>query len=164
MQLISVKAVEFKMQFLLDEIQLKTKTRIQHNTLIFFDEIQESPLLLKYLRYFYEERPDIAVVAGGSLLEIALKNENFSFPVGRVEFYHLGPMSFTEFLWASGNDFLAEKLDALDLSPEVVTEAKQQLVNYYYVGGMLQVVQTFIKEQSLVSVREIQDQIIQTDN
>jgi predicted AAA+ superfamily ATPase len=74
MQLISVKAVEFKMQFLLDEIQLKTKTRIQHNTLIFFDEIQESPLLLKYLRYFYEERPDIAVVAGGSLLEIALKN------------------------------------------------------------------------------------------
>jgi hypothetical protein len=73
-------------------------------------------------------------------------------------------MSLTEFLWASGNDFLAEKLDALDLSPEVVTEAKQQLVNYYYVGGMLQVVQTFIKEQSLVSVREIQDQIIQTDN
>lgn len=162
MNLTSVKAAEFKIQFLLDEIQLKTKTRIQSNTLIFFDEIQESPLLLKYLRYFYEERPDIAVVAAGSLLEIALKNENFSFPVGRVEFYHLGPMSFTEFLWATGNDFLAEKLDALDLSPEVVTEAKQQLVNYYYVGGMPLVVQTFINQQSLVPVREIQEQIIQT--
>lgn len=152
----------FSIQDLLDEIQLKTKKRIDSTTILFFDEVQESPQLLKYLRYFYEERPDIAVVAAGSLLEIALKKEDFSFPVGRVEFYHLGPMSFSEFLWATGNSFLYEKIEQRDFSRSVVQEAKKQLVNYYYIGGMPKAVKTYVESGSLVPVRDIQEQIIQT--
>ena len=158
----SLSSDDFNIQNLLDEIQLKTKARINKDTIIFFDEIQESPKLLKSLRYFFEERPEIAVISAGSLLEIALKNEEFSFPVGRVEFYHLGPMTFTEFLWATKNDFLQEKLEQLDFSPAVVTLAKEQLRNFYYVGGMPKVVKTFAEENSLVTVREIQSQILQT--
>lgn len=161
-KLSSVTKDDFEINTLLDELQLKAKKRITPRTLIFFDEIQESPHLLKFLRYFYEERPKLAVVAAGSLLEIALKRENFSFPVGRVEFYHLGPMSFTEFLWATDNHLLVEKIKALDYSQAVVDEAKKQLVNYYYIGGMPRAIKTFVDENSLFSVREIQEQIIQT--
>jgi predicted AAA+ superfamily ATPase len=153
---------DFKIQSLLDEIQLKTKKIIDEKSVIFFDEIQESPKLLKYLRYFYEERPKLAVISAGSLLEIALKNEEFSFPVGRVEFYHLGPMNFTEFLWATNNHLLNEKLEQLDFSPTVVTLAKTQLRNFYYVGGMPRAIKVFTEENSLIQVREVQNQIIQT--
>ena len=153
---------DFNIQSLLDEIQLKTKQNLTPNTVIFFDEIQESPQLLKSLRYFFEERPDIAVISAGSLLELALKNEAISFPVGRVEFYHLGAMTFTEFLWATGNSFLQSKLQALDFSNAVISQAKEELRNYYYVGGMPKAVKTFVEEKSLVTVRDIQDQILQT--
>lgn len=161
-KLLSVSSDEFNIQDLLDEIQLKTKKKINKKTVIFFDEIQESPKLLRSLRYFYEERPEMAVIAAGSLLEIALRSDQFSFPVGRVEFYHLGPMTFTEFLWATKNDFLHEKLEHLDFSPAVVSAAKEQLRNFYYVGGMPRAVKIFIEEKSLVTVREIQNQILQT--
>ncbi len=119
------------MQQVLDEIQLKTKRRITKNCILFLDEIQESPKLLKSLRYFYEEKPELAIIAAGSLLEIALKSENFCFPVGRFEFYHLGPMSFTEFLLATGNDLLVEKLETLDFSPHVHTLFKEELRKFY---------------------------------
>ncbi|MCM2351934.1 MAG: ATP-binding protein, partial [Bacteriovoracaceae bacterium] len=162
MKLNSVMQDSFEMQALLDELQIRTKKKIAKSTLIFFDEIQESPNLLKFLRYFYEEKPELAVIAAGSLLEIALKKEDFSFPVGRVEFYHLGPMSFTEFLWATDNHFLAEQIEALNFSSSVNAEAKKQLVNYYYVGGMPKAVKTFVEHGSLVPVREVQEQILQT--
>lgn len=161
-KLLSTLTEDFNIQNLLDEIQLKTKKRIDKNTILFLDEIQESPKLLKSLRYFFEERPELAVITAGSLLEIALKKEPINFPVGRVEFYHLGPMTFTEFLWATGNHFLYEKLEALDFSSAVASEAKAQLRNYYYVGGMPRAVKTFTEENSLVSVRDIQNQILQT--
>lgn len=161
-RLTSVNNTDFDIQILLDEIQIKSKKIITAKTILFFDEIQESPNLLKYLRYFYEERPELAVISAGSLLEIALKKEDFSFPVGRVEFYHLGPMTFTEFLKASGNQFLAEKISALDLTPPVVNEAKKLLATYYYVGGMPKAIKVFIEENSLVPVREVQEQILQT--
>ncbi|MBF0266929.1 MAG: AAA family ATPase, partial [Gammaproteobacteria bacterium] len=105
-QLHSISNEQFEIQALLDEMQLKKQKRITENSLIFFDEIQESPKLLKLLRYFYEKKPEIAVIAAGSMLEIALHVDDFSFPVGRVEFYHLGPMTFREFLWATGNDLV----------------------------------------------------------
>ena len=161
-KLLSVATDDFDIQKVLDEIQLKTKKRIDEKTIIFLDEIQESPQLLKSLRYFYEERPELAVISAGSLLELALKKESISFPVGRVEFYHLGPMTFTEFLWATNNHFLQEKLESLDFSPAVTALAKAQLQNYYYVGGMPKAVKTFVEEKSLVSVRDIQNQILQT--
>lgn len=84
----SVDKENTKISEVLDEMQLRAQKRIHGKSLIFFDEIQEQPSLIKFLRYFFEERPDLAVVSAGSLLEIALKSENFSFPVGRIEFQH----------------------------------------------------------------------------
>lgn len=161
-RILSVSTDDFNIQSLLDEIQLKTKKILNKKTVIFFDEIQESPKLLKALRYFYEERPEIAVICAGSLLEVALRSDQFSFPVGRVEFYHLGPMTFTEFLWATKNDFLQKKLELLDFSLAVVAQAKEQLRNFYYVGGMPRAVKIFVEEKSLVPVRDVQNQILQT--
>ncbi|MBF0367236.1 MAG: ATP-binding protein [Oligoflexia bacterium] len=158
----SIHHENFKLQSLLDEIQLKKRCKIDKNTLIFFDEIQESPRLLKLLRYFYEEAPHLKIMAAGSLLEIALKSENFSFPVGRVEFYHLGPLSFREFLLATSREFLDEKLLNFDFSEEVHQEGINALREYFYVGGMPQAVKEFSESHGLIEMRRIQSQIIQT--
>lgn len=158
----TVSNEEFSLQELLDEIQFKKKKKITTNSIIFFDEIQESPKLLKILRYFYEEMPHLKIIAAGSLLEIALRSEDFSFPVGRVEFYHLGPMSFREFLWATGQDFLDQKLSNFEFSNELHNTAIKALKNYYYVGGMPAVVKNYCETGSLVEMRKIQEQIIQT--
>ncbi len=158
----SVNTDNFDLSRILDEIQLKTKKVITKNSIIFLDEIQESPPLVRALRYFYEERPDIAVIAAGSLLEFILKKEPISFPVGRVEFYHLGPMSFSEFLWATENRLLQEKLANGNFSSAVCELAKEQLRIFYYVGGMPKAVKTFVEEKSLINVRDIQNQILQT--
>ncbi|MGE3609137.1 MAG: ATP-binding protein [Bacteriovoracaceae bacterium] len=158
----SLQGPRLNLQSVLDEIQLKSQKKITDKTLIFFDEIQEQPILLKFLRYFYEEKSDVAVIAAGSLLEVTLKSENFSFPVGRVEFYNLGPMTFKEFLWATNQELLLEKIENLDFSPAVEELAKESLRSFLYVGGMPKSVDTFVKEKSFVSVRAIQDQIIQT--
>lgn len=158
----SIESSSVKMNDVLDEIQLKTRKKIHEKTLLFFDEIQEQPNLLKFLRYFYEERPHLAVISAGSLLEVALKAEKFSFPVGRVEFMHLGPMTFSEFLLATGNDLLAERIQALDFSDVVMDLARHQFRLFLYVGGMPQAVKTYTEEGSLVSVRSIQEQILQT--
>jgi predicted AAA+ superfamily ATPase len=161
-KLFSLNSDHFKIDELLDEIQIKTSLRIDKNTLIFFDEIQESPLLLKSLRYFFEERNDLVVVAAGSLLELALRDDNFSFPVGRVEFYNLGPMTFSEFLWATGHDFVFEQLRDLKFSPALHEKARQLLQIYFYTGGMPAVVKYYQEEKSIIGVRKIQEQIIQT--
>ncbi len=153
---------EFHLTKLLDEIQFKKKKRIGDETLIFFDEIQESPKLLRCLRYFYEEAPQLRVIAAGSLLEMVFSSGDFSFPVGRVEFYHLGPMSFREFLWATGEHFLDEKLQHFAFSDELHRAALSALKNYYYVGGMPAAVKKFSETGSLASMRELQDQLLQT--
>lgn len=158
----SVNAESFSIQNILDEIQFKSKKTISHLSVIFLDEIQEQPKLLSSLRYFYEERPDVAVIAAGSLLEIALKSESFSFPVGRIEFFHLGPMTFMEYLWATNNKLLSEKIANLDFSPGVHELAKEELRKFYYIGGMPKAIKTYIEEKSLIPVRKIQEQIIQT--
>lgn len=146
----------------LDEIQFRTQKKLSPLSLIFFDEIQEQPRLLKFLRYFYEEQPELAVVSAGSLLEIALKDESFSFPVGRVEFQYLGPMTFTEYLMAIGQEYLAEKILAGELTGPIYEAATQELQKYLYIGGMPQAVKTYAESKSLVDVRAVQEQILQT--
>ena len=113
------------------------------------------------MRYFYEERPEIAVLSAGSWLEIAFRDEAFSFPVGRVEFYHLGPMTFGEFLDATGNGLLREKLSHLSFYTAVVSKAKKALRDYLYVGGIPKAVSVFAEEKSIVPVREIQERILE---
>lgn len=76
--------------------------------LLFLDEIQAIPEAIVALRYFYEDMPELAVVGAGSLLEFALKDHTFSMPVGRIQYLHMGPMTFSEFLLAIGEEQLAE--------------------------------------------------------
>ncbi|OFZ26978.1 MAG: hypothetical protein A2381_20350 [Bdellovibrionales bacterium RIFOXYB1_FULL_37_110] len=153
---------ELNLENLIDEIQLKFKKKISSQTILFFDEIQESPELLKAFRYFYEQHANIPLIAAGSLLELTLHNEKFSFPVGRVEFYHLGPMTFSEYLWATNNHLLEEKLGRLEFNQHNHDLFLKELVKYYYIGGMPKAIKTYIESQSLFPVREIQNQILQT--
>lgn len=110
------------------------------STLLFLDEIQAAPALLAGLRYFHEKMPGLHVVAAGSLLDFALAEREFSMPVGRIEYLHLGPMSFEEFLLAQNCSALKDFLDAYSLSkplPEAIHGELLRLVRrFMLVGGM----------------------------
>ena len=126
-----------------------------------FDEIQEAPRALSSLKYFYENAPQYHIVCAGSLLGIAL-HENTSFPVGKVDFLKLYPLSFKEFLISTYNKQYAELLEAGDF--KTITIFKQVYIDalkqYYYVGGMPEVVQNFIDNKDFNEVRNIQKQIL----
>ena len=133
----------------------------QGKTLILFDEVQEVPRALTSLKYFCENAPEYAVVAAGSLLGVALHHGS-SFPVGKVAFLDLHPMSFTEFLDATGNKSLSELLKKQDWS--LITPFKSKYIellrNYYFIGGMPEAVQSFIEEHDYLKVREIQSRLL----
>lgn len=153
------------LKVIMAEIEIIAKKNLRNkNTLLFLDEIQACPEAISSLRYFYEEYPELPVVAAGSLLEFVLESHEFSMPVGRVEFYHLGPMSFTEFLWALGEDKLVLQLKesfylAYELFFEKLTE---YLEKYYYLGGMPGVIKNFIETNSLLEARSIQRAIVES--
>lgn len=132
---------------------------------MFLDEIQATPYGIAALRYFYEERPALAVVAAGSLLEFALADHSFSMPVGRVEYLNIGPMTFMEYLLAM-DEFSARELDGWNWG-ETWTEAahlkllKQQR-NYLMIGGMPEAVAAFKETQSLLDVSDIHRSICST--
>ncbi len=132
-----------------------------YNTLLIFDEVQEVPRALTSLKYFYENAPEYHIICAGSLLGIAL-HEGTSFPVGKVDFLKLYPLSFKEFLIATGNERFAELLDKQDF--DMVTSFKQiyidALKHYYFVGGMPEAVQSFIENQDFNEVCEIQKRIL----
>jgi len=87
--------------------------------LIFFDEIQRSPQAFMALRYFYEEYPQLAIVAAGSLLDFLLESPGISVPVGRIEYYYLGPVSFSEYLLAKNKNQILEEFNN---SPDKISE------------------------------------------
>ena len=134
---------------------------IPDNTLLIFDEVQEVPRALASLKYFYENAPQYHIVCAGSLLGIAL-HHGTSFPVGKVDFLKLYPLSFSEFLMATGNERFAELLKKQDY--EMITSFKQiyidALKHYYFVGGMPEAVQSFAEDKDFKEVREIQKRII----
>ncbi len=117
------------------------------------DEIQRCPKALMSLRYFKEKLPDLHVIAAGSLLEFALEDENFSFPVGRVEFLHLRPMSFMEMLEATGHQFLIEAMEEWSIHSPPDDDLHQHCLEhirpYLFTGGMPAVVRIYQKEQDL---------------
>jgi len=134
-------------------------------TILFLDEIQATPHAIQALRYFYEEKPDIPVISAGSLLEFALADHHFSMPVGRIEYYHLGPMTFGEFLTAVEpglNPYLSE-FPAKTTIPET---AHHKLLNrqreYLFVGGMPEAVDAFVHENSLEEVTAVHRSIVET--
>lgn len=131
------------------------------NTLLVFDEVQEVPQALAALKYFNENAPKYQIVCAGSLLGVALHGGT-SFPVGKVEFLDLYPLSFTEFMRAMGRELFVELLEKQDFV--MATTFKQEFIDllkhYYYVGGMPEVVRNFAADKDFGEVREIQQRIL----
>ena len=134
---------------------------IPEHTLLIFDEVQEVPRALASLKYFYENAPQYSIICAGSLLGIAL-HQGTSFPVGKVDFLKLYPLSFKEFLMATGKERFAELLDKQDFP--MITSFKQTYIDalkqYYYVGGMPEPVQSFAESKDFNEVRSIQKRIL----
>lgn len=150
-------------QNIIRDLQLITNDEIiAGNTLLFFDEIQEAPNAIKALRYFYEDMPELHVIAAGSLLDFAL--EQTGVPVGRVEFLHLHPLSFLEFLDAYNAKMLTDEI--LQHPPEniLISPIHDKLQNllgiYLAVGGMPEAVQCWINTENLAQCNGIQQQLI----
>lgn len=130
-------------------------------TLLIFDEVQEVPKALSSLKYFYEDAPQYQIICAGSLLGIALHGGT-SFPVGKVDFMSLYPLSFKEFVYATLGERYAQLLGAKDF--ELITPFKQVYINalkqYYFVGGMPEAVQSFVDDKDFNEVRSIQKRIL----
>lgn len=131
------------------------------DTLLIFDEVQEVPKALTALKYFCEEAPEYAIVAAGSLLGVAM-HKGTSFPVGKVDFMDLYPLSFREFLCALGEERFVEILDSSDTDMVRMFKSKyiDRLREYYYVGGMPEVVQSYVGSKDFNQVREIQKNLL----
>lgn len=146
-EFITVIKAEFKVQVVPGE------------TLIFIDEIQNAPSLIKLLRFFYEEQPALHVLAAGSLLEAKIEKEGFSFPVGRVEFCYLYPLDFFEYLEAKGELELLKILQAVSFGRNIPEAVHQlALVNFYeyaMVGGMPEVVSEYVINKDINKVKTI---------
>ena len=134
---------------------------IPGKTLIFLDEVQSFPLVLESLKYFCEDAPDYHVAVAGSLLGIAL-HSGVSFPVGKVQTMKLYPMDFEEFLMAKGEQQLLRIMHDhdFDLLTALHEKCKDLLRQYYYVGGMPEVVKSYIDNGQLKPVRAIQNEIL----
>lgn len=151
-----VQAVEFELNISITP----------EESLIFFDEVQEMPSILKLLRYFYEDDPRYRVIAAGSLLEFVLEEPRFSIPVGRIELLYLTPLSFEEFLGAVKE---AKALEAIrsfrlgdDIPPHVHTKMKKLLNRYVAVGGMPEVVDAAARGTGMPDLERIKSAIIDT--
>ncbi len=135
---------------IISELELVTNQTITPGkTLLFFDEIQQCPAALMSLRYFFEEVPELHVIAAGSLLEFVLSE--ISFPVGRVQFLTIYPLGFIEYLMAVGRDHLATLLQEKPrvLSDAVHQELRQELIRYFMIGGMPEAIKAFLDSGSI---------------
>lgn len=131
------------------------------DTLIIFDEIQECPRAITSLKYFNEDAPNYDIIAAGSLLGVA-HHSGTGFPVGKVEFLKLYPLSFTEFLDAMGKEQYVELIEKQDFQMIKLfnTKFEDLLKQYSYIGGMPEVVQDFINNKDFNKVRTIQKRIL----
>ncbi len=153
---------DFDIKRIIVALQAETGLTINAgDTLLIFDEIQEVPEALTALKYFYEDAPQYHILAAGSLLGVALHSHT-SFPVGKVIFMDLYPLSFTEFLEALGEKALIELLTIKDW--KLISSYKSRFIDrlrqYYYIGGMPEAVLSFSKNSSFKDVRDIHNQIL----
>ncbi len=121
-------------------------------TLIFIDEIQNSPHLIKLLRFFHEDKPNVHVIAAGSLLRVKIEQEGLSLPVGRVEYAHLYPLDFFEYLEAKEEKELLKFLQTISLAEKIPMAIHEQALKLFYeyamVGGMPEIVKTFLERKN----------------
>ena len=154
---------DFDIQRIINSIQWATGVTIDANTLIILDEIQEAPRGITALKYFQEKAPEYHVVAAGSLLGIAM-HQNDSFPVGKVDFMYLYPLSFFEFLEAIGEKRMVDLLLSKEWQMITMfrTKFEECLRQYYYVGGMPAVVCAFAADGDIERVRTLQNGILES--
>ncbi|MCL2653562.1 MAG: ATP-binding protein [Propionibacteriaceae bacterium] len=161
-QLAALFAMDFDVPRLIQGLELASGEKIDaETTLIVLDEVQEVPRALTSLKYFCEQAPQYHIAVAGSLLGVAL-HEGTSFPVGKVDFLDLGPMSFSEFLRASGDERYVDMLANSD--HDLIGVFHQTLLDrlrkYMVVGGMPAVVDKFVSDQSLLGIRDVQQSIL----
>lgn len=154
---------DFDIQRIINSIQWATGVTIDANTLIILDDIQEAPRGITALKYFQEKAPEYHVVAAGSLLGIAM-HQNDSFPVGKVDFMYLYPLSFFEFLEAIGEKRMVDLLLSKEWQMITMfrTKFEECLRQYYYVGGMPAVVCAFAADGDIERVRTLQNGILES--
>jgi hypothetical protein len=147
---------------ILNHLELVTSRIISGKTLLFFDEIQACPRAITALRYFYEQIHELHVVAAGSLLEFAF--DEISVPVGRVQYLHLHPMTFYEYLLAMGKEPMADYslTPAKRVAPSIQKMILSELRNYFFVGGMPESVKTWRDSGSMVETFQVQSEILES--
>lgn len=156
---------DYDVKRILRELELAENVKITAGkTLLIFDEIQECPKAITSLKYFCENLQELHLVCAGSLLGVALKKENISFPVGKVNRMQLYPMSFKEYLQAVGEEKYIELFNDWNINreiPELYTvPLERHLKNYYIVGGMPEAVKEFAESGDYAEVAKIQDEIL----
>lgn len=154
---------DYDIKRILININIETHTEVTpEDTLIIFDEIQEAPRALESLKYFCENASEYAVIAAGSLLGVAI-HAGVSFPVGKVDTLELHPMNYREFLVAMGEDALEKLLTDGELA--LIGDFREKYIfwlkNYYYVGGMPEIVQYFSEHKNYDEVRNMQRAILE---
>lgn len=159
----NVFADDYDIDRILMAINIETGVRIHpEETLIIFDEIQENPKAIASLKYFCEEAPEYAVIAAGSLLGVAI-HKGVSFPVGKVDTLELNPLSFREFMLAIGEEGLVRLIDEMNMP--LIESFREKYIDwlkkYYYIGGMPEVVSSFVAEKDFTEVRRLQKRIIE---
>jgi predicted AAA+ superfamily ATPase len=127
-------------------------------TLLFIDEIQESPESIKILRYFYEDFPELHVITAGSLLEFAMRKIE-GFPVGRVEYLYLHPLNFREYLSAINNELAVEKLDRIPVETCSHPTLLKMFNRYAVLGGMPEVIAAYAETNTILALQSIYESI-----
>jgi uncharacterized protein len=159
----NIFVADFDIERLITIIEIETNQKIDPlNCLLLFDEIQEAPKGITALKYFYELAPQYFIIAAGSLLGISLQHDS-SFPVGKVDFLQLYPMSFLEFLENNGHEKLALVIKNKNwvILQTFHNKLIEQLRLYYFIGGMPEVVSHYIQHKNIAEVRSLQQKIIQ---
>lgn len=150
---------DFDIERIIQGLKIESGINIEpQNTLIIFDEIQEVPKALKALKYFFENANQYHIIAAGSLLGVAM-HEGTSFPVGKVEFLDLRPLTFKEFLKALGEEELIKLIEQknMELIKIFSDKLKVYLKQYFYIGGMPEVVASYIESKDFQEVRKKQE-------
>lgn len=158
---------DFKVDRILDDLGSVSRGKkiTPGKTLVILDEIQACPRAITSLKYFCEEMPKLHIIAAGSLLGVAIRDRNISFPVGKVNRLTMYPMSFTEFVEADGGEGLIDGLRRMEPGQEIpaayTVPLQRYLKRYYVIGGMPEVVRTWVETHDFEKAVEIQDEILQ---
>ena len=159
-------AENINVKYIINKLELFYGEKIEpEKTLIFFDEIQANERALTALKYFYEDATEYHIIAAGSLLGIAINRKNYSFPVGKVQMINMYPLSFKEFLIALGREKLIDEIQRHFENDERIDKDIHELClklyrTYLIVGGMPEVVQTYLEEQKTIVAIDLQAEIL----